>query len=55
MMANNRFAKAMGRVTNALRGPTRRHMEDAYLSNSTSIYDLERRMKEVERGKFSNF
>lgn len=32
--------------------PTRRQREEAYLNQSVSRYDLERRMEEIERGKF---
>ncbi len=31
---------------------TRREIEEAYLNQSVSRYDLERRMKEIEQGKF---
>lgn len=32
--------------------PSRRQLEEAYLNQSVSRYDLERRMEEIERGKF---
>ncbi len=32
--------------------PTRRDREEAYLNESVSRYDLERRMREVHEGKF---
>ena len=54
-MASNRFAKILGRVANTLQGPSRAKMEEQYLSRSQSIYDLERRMQEIERGKFRDF
>ena len=54
-MARNRFAKALGRIANRIQGPTLRQVEDEYLANSASIYDLERRMQEIERGKFRSF
>ena len=33
----------------------RRKMEEAYLSEATSIYDVERRIKEIDRGRFRNY
>jgi hypothetical protein len=54
-MAHNRFAKAFGRIANAIGGPSRQKIENNYLENATSIYDLERRMQEIDRGKFRNF
>ena len=35
--------------------PSRREREMAYLGHSVSIYDLERREREVAQGKFRNF
>ena len=35
--------------------PTRQDMEMDYLSKSVSIYDLERREREVARGRFRSF
>ncbi|HQY42674.1 MAG TPA: DUF3563 family protein [Paracoccaceae bacterium] len=35
------------------RRPDRRALEHAYLSQSVSLYDLERREREVERGLFA--
>jgi hypothetical protein len=32
--------------------PSRRELEEAYLNQAVSRYDLERRMHEVDRGKF---
>lgn len=54
-MARNRFAQTLGRIANRIQGPTLRQVEEDYLSKSVSIYDLERRMQEIERGKFRNF
>ena len=54
-MARNRFAKAFGRLAHGLSGPSRAQMEEQYLARSQSIYDLERRMQEIDRGKFRNF
>lgn len=54
-MANNRFKQALGRIADVLGTPTRERMEHDYLNRSTSMYDLERRMGEIERGKFRNF
>ncbi|MFZ2102974.1 MAG: DUF3563 family protein [Oricola sp.] len=54
-MANNRFAKAFNRIADVIGGPSRQKIENAYLNGSTSIYDLERRMQEIERGKFRGF
>lgn len=53
-MTKNRFAKAFDRLTGALNA-SRAKMEDDYLNRSVSIYDLERRMKEIERGRFRDF
>lgn len=54
-MAKNRFAEVFGRFAHSLQGPSRAQMEEKYLAGSQSIYDLERRMQEIERGKFRNF
>lgn len=54
-MAHNPFAKALGRIANAIGGPSRQKVENAYLEKATSIYDLERRMQEIDRGKFRGF
>lgn len=32
--------------------PTRREREEAYLARSVDMYDLERRMRELDNGKF---
>ena len=37
------------------KAPTRHEMEMDYLSKSVSIYDLERREREVARGRFRSF
>lgn len=54
-MATNRFAKVFGRLAHSLQGPSRSKMEEQYLERAQSIYDLERRMQEIERGKFRHF
>ncbi len=35
--------------------PTRQDLEMAYLNHSVSIYDLERRQREVSSGKFRSY
>ena len=35
--------------------PTRQDREMAYLNHSVSIYDLERRQREVSQGKFRSY
>ena len=40
------------RMNRALNGQSRREREEAYLNGSTSIVDLEMRMREIDRGKF---
>jgi hypothetical protein len=37
------------------RRPTRREAETTYLNGAVSLYDLERREREVERGKFAGY
>jgi hypothetical protein len=54
-MAKNRFARALGRIAHRIQGPTLGQVEEDYLAGSVSIYDLERRMQEIERGKFRSF
>lgn len=54
-MAKNRFAKALSRFAHSFNAPTRERAEERYLEGSASIYDLERRMQEIDRGKFRNF
>ncbi|WP_425418160.1 DUF3563 family protein [Oricola indica] len=54
-MAKNRFAKALSRFAHSFGAPTRERAEERYLEGSASIYDLERRMQEIDRGKFRNF
>ncbi|GAB4356591.1 MAG: hypothetical protein Kow0026_16390 [Oricola sp.] len=54
-MARNRFARTLGRIASAIGGPSREKMVNDYLNSATSIYDLERRMQEIDRGKFRNF
>ncbi|WP_421848812.1 DUF3563 family protein [Oricola sp.] len=54
-MARNRFAQAFNRFAHALSGPSRNDVENDYLNGSTSLYDLERRMREIDRGKFRGF
>lgn len=54
-MASNRFAHTLGRLAHALQGPSRRDIEERYLAGSVSHADVERRMREIERGKFRGF
>lgn len=42
------FRKLFARVQ------SRREAELAYLNQSVSLYDVERREREIERGKFAN-
>lgn len=37
------------------RRPDRRTLELNYLNEAVSLYDLERREREIERGKFAGF
>lgn len=43
------------RFANAFRGPSLHEVETEYLNGSVSIADLERRMVEVDCGKFRAF
>ncbi|MCI5077255.1 hypothetical protein [Oricola sp.] len=54
-MANNRFKAAFGRIADVFAVPTRQKIENDYLERSCSIQDVERRMREIERGKFRNY
>jgi len=54
-MAHNRFSKTLGRIADVFGGPSRQKVENEYLEKATSIYDLERRMQEIDRGKFRNY
>lgn len=54
-MSKNRFSRTLGRIADALQGQSRQKIETDYLNGSASIYDLERRIQEIERGKFRNF
>ncbi|MEZ5812409.1 MAG: DUF3563 family protein [Rhizobiaceae bacterium] len=45
----------IGEFVGSFRGPSRRELETAYLNESVSIVDLERRMSEIDRGKFRYF
>lgn len=54
-MARNRITKTIGRIANVFGGPSREKVENDYLNSATSIYDLERRMQEIDRGKFRAF
>lgn len=51
-MARNRFRSMIGEIAGSFRGPSRRELETAYLNESISITDLERRMREIDQGKF---
>ncbi len=54
-MANNRLRRLASEFADAFRGPSRRQLENDYLNSSVSISDLERRMGEIDRGKFRTF
>lgn len=54
-MSNNRFTKAFERIAGAFHAPTRSEMETDYLNRSVSLTDLERRQREIARGKFSTY
>ena len=54
-MAQNRLRRVAAGFLGALSGPSRRDMELNYLNESISLADLERRMAEVDRGKFRNW
>lgn len=54
-MAKNRFRRAAAEFFGAFSGPSRRDVELDYLNGSVSITDLERRMTEIDRGKFRNW
>lgn len=51
-MATNRLNKIVNRFTGAFHVPSRHEIETEYLNGSNSLYDLERRMREIDRGKF---
>ncbi len=54
-MSHNRLKRLAAEFAGAFRGPSRRDLEMEYLNGSVSIADLERRMAEIDRGKFRNF
>lgn len=54
-MAHNRLRRLATEFADTFRGPTRRQQEINYLNGSVSIADLERRMADIERGKFRAF
>jgi Protein of unknown function (DUF3563) len=54
-MANKRLANVFGRITGVFQAPNREKTETDYLNGSVSLYDLERRQREIERGKFRSF
>jgi hypothetical protein len=54
-MTNNRLAHVFGRISSAISGPSRAEIELSYLNGSVSLYDLERRQREIARGKFRSF
>ena len=54
-MANGRLRRLAAEFAGTFRGPSRHEIEMDYLNRSVSIADLERRMGEVERGKFRSF
>jgi hypothetical protein len=41
-----------GRIASALKPASRHEREMAYLNKSVSIFDLERRQREIDAGKF---
>ena len=54
-MAHSRLRRFATELADTFRGPSRRETEMNYLNGSVSIADLERRMTEIERGKFRAF
>ena len=46
------FNSRMSKVRLALFGPDRETLVRNYLNRSVSIYDLERRQREIDQGKF---
>ncbi len=54
-MAYDRMRRMATEFADAFRGPSRGQLENDYLNRSVSITDLERRMGEIERGKFRTF
>lgn len=51
-MQAKRKNTVFGRIASAFRRPSRMDRETAYLNNSVSVYDLERRQREIDAGKF---
>lgn len=51
-MNNTRITKIFDRIIGAR---SRRDLEDAYLNRAVSGFDLERRMREIDNGKFRGF
>jgi hypothetical protein len=54
-MTNNRLANAFGRIASVFEAPSRQKLERDYLNRSVSIYDLERRQREIDAGKFRSW
>jgi hypothetical protein len=48
------MAFSLTQLTQKFSRLSRRQMEMNYLNHSVSLYDVERRIQEIERGKFSN-
>lgn len=46
---------SLARVADVFAGPTRQQRETDYLNHSKSLVDLERRQREIDRGKFRQF
>lgn len=51
-MQAKRKSTVFGRIASAFRVPSRFERETAYLNRSVSLYDLERRQREIDAGKF---
>lgn len=49
------FKSAFSRLANAFATPARHTIERDYLNSSISMADLERRQREIDRGKFRTF
>lgn len=48
-----KIKNSIARIAGAFTPPSRQAIERAYLDESVSITDLERRQNEIARGKFS--
>ena len=47
-----KFKTSMARIASAFTPPSRQAIERAYLNESVSMADLERRQNEIAQGKF---